>query len=251
MPFHPTEGDAVMKTKFWRGSWQGRLPDGDKYKRSRDVVRPTGGIVRGKFPSRKNGRMVQYEGLLELDAIYLFETLPTIVRYREQSLPINYIDGSKSRRYTPDFEVTLDTGEVLTVEVKPSAKLNETETGNKFKSIQNYYCLQNRQFVILTENELRREPRQSNARWIYHQAPRLPLSADAIEFAVHEIQHQLPAPISKVATLLEKRSVDPYSALIAGFLRCEVDVSISPETQLHINKENDDAWIFTTPELEV
>jgi hypothetical protein len=36
--------------------------------------------MRGKFPSRKNGRMVHHEGLLELDAIYLFEASPLIAK---------------------------------------------------------------------------------------------------------------------------------------------------------------------------
>jgi hypothetical protein len=62
--------------------------------------------------------MIHHEGLLELDAIYIFETSPRIVRYREQMPAIRYADGARLRRYTPDFEVVLDTGETITVEVK-------------------------------------------------------------------------------------------------------------------------------------
>jgi len=54
--------------------------------------------------------MVHHEGLLELDAIYLFETSPRVVRYREQPPTIHYADGAKLRRYTPDFELLLVTG---------------------------------------------------------------------------------------------------------------------------------------------
>ena len=94
-----------MSENIWEGRWQGRSPFGDVHTRARTVVRPSGGIVRGKFPSRKNGRMVHYEGLLELDAIYLFETSLRIVRYREQPHTYLYPDGEKLRRYTPDFEL--------------------------------------------------------------------------------------------------------------------------------------------------
>ena len=59
-----------MSANPWRGRWHGRTPAGDIHRRAREVISPSGGIVRGKFPSRKNGRMVHHEGLLELDAIY-------------------------------------------------------------------------------------------------------------------------------------------------------------------------------------
>lgn len=73
-----------MPIHRWQGRWNGRDPVGDSHQRARKVISPSGGIVRGKFPSRKNGRMIHHEGLLELDAIYLFETSPEIARYREQ-----------------------------------------------------------------------------------------------------------------------------------------------------------------------
>jgi hypothetical protein len=47
--------------------------------------------------------MVQHEGLLELDAIYLFETTHRVVRYREQPMTLHYPDGTRLRRYTLDL----------------------------------------------------------------------------------------------------------------------------------------------------
>ena len=63
-----------MATSLWTGHWRGRAPAGDTHRRSREVISPSGGIMRCKFPSRKNGRLVHCERLLELDAAYLFET---------------------------------------------------------------------------------------------------------------------------------------------------------------------------------
>lgn len=40
-----------MASNLWQGTWQGRSPAGDQHRRSREVVRPTGGIMRGKFPT--------------------------------------------------------------------------------------------------------------------------------------------------------------------------------------------------------
>jgi len=78
-----------MPANFWGGCWKGRVPVGDAHSRAREIISPSGGIVRGKFPSRKNSRMIHHEGLLELDAIYLFEASPNIVRYREQPTTIH------------------------------------------------------------------------------------------------------------------------------------------------------------------
>jgi len=116
-----------MPKNLWKGMWNGCRPVGDIHQRSREVISPSGGIVRGKFPSRKNGRMVHHEGLLELEAIYLFETSPRIVRYREQPITINYPDGARLRRYTPDFELVLTTGEIVLIEVKPIRSLQHDE----------------------------------------------------------------------------------------------------------------------------
>lgn len=239
----------MMLSNTWGGRWHGLSPAGDAHQRSRTIVRHTGGIVRGKFPSRKNGRMIHHEGLLELDAIYLFETSPRIARYREQMPPIRYADGARLRRYTPDFEVVLDTGEAVTIEVKAARSLADDEISHKIGCIQTYYRRRNQPFVVLTEEVLRREPRQSNLRWIYHQMPRVSPTVEAIRFALHDIRQELPASLRHLTTMLASRAVDPFSALVGGQLRCRLDVPVSLDTQVELTKEDDHAWIFTTPKL--
>ena len=54
----------------------------DTHYRSREVISPSGGIMRCKFPSRKNARLVHCEGLLELDAAYAFELHPGIAHHQ-------------------------------------------------------------------------------------------------------------------------------------------------------------------------
>ena len=62
-----------MATNLWSGHWNGRTPVGDDHRRARQVISPSGGIMRGKFPSRKNGRLVHHEGLLDEDFQQFFE----------------------------------------------------------------------------------------------------------------------------------------------------------------------------------
>lgn len=233
-----------MSSNLWQGRWQGRTPSGDSHRRAREVISPSGGIVRGKFPSRKNGRMVHHEGLLELGAIYLFETSPRIVRYREQPSTISYPDDAKLRRYTPDFELVLTTGEIVLIEVKPLRSLEDDEVRHKYDCVVAHLRRSAKPFVILTDDIIRREPHLSNLRWVYHKAARVPPSREAAKIAVQRYRHHFPLSIGTAATLLSECGVDPYSLLLAGQLRCSVGEPISPDTQITLATEADDGWFW-------
>lgn len=237
-----------MSSHQWQGTWQGKSPTGDMHHRSREVVRPTGGIVRGKFPSRKNGRMVHHEGLLELDAINLFEASPRIVRYREQPLQIRYPDGARLRRYTPDFELVLSTGEIVLIEVKPLRSLEDEEVRHKLDCVAAHLRRSAQIFVILTDACLRLEPRQSNLRWVYHQASRVPPTAEANRAAVRPHRHRFPLAIREAAGLLGASGLDPYSLLLAGQLTCELGQPLSLDTHVTLATEVDHGWFWITHE---
>lgn len=233
-----------MASNLWQGTWQGRSPAGDQHRRSREVVRPTGGIMRGKFPSRKNGRMVHHEGMLELDAIYLFEASPQIVRYREQPSTIRYPDGEKLRRYTPDFELLLITGEIVLVEIKPMRSLQDDEVRHKLDCVAAYLKSSGQTFVILTDDIIRQEPNLSNLRWVYQRAARVPPSADAGRIAAQRHRQQFPLPIGAAVALYAEGGTDPYSLLLAGWLRCTLSRPISSDTPVILATETDDGWFW-------
>jgi len=249
-----------MSKNLWQGAWCGRRPDGDVHKRARNVITPSGGIVRGKLPSRKNGRMVHHEGLLELEAIYLFEASPNIVRYREQPITLHYPDGAKLRRYTPDFELVLATGEIVLIEVKPVSSLQHAKVKHKLDCVAEHMCRSEKPFVILTDQVIRQEPRLSNLRWIYHRARRIPPSPDAMTVAINKIRHCFPMSLEKATALLRTTCIDPFSRfvevsdidpcslLLAGQLRCSLDQPISQETLIELNKEADNGWFCITQE---
>lgn len=237
-----------MSTNLWAGRWKGRSPLGDDHRRAREVISPSGGIVRGKFPSRKNGRMVHHEGLLELDAIYLFETSPRIVRYREQPASIHYPDGAKLRRYTPDFELQLASGAVILIEVKPARRLQDEEVRNKLACIDAYLRRSCRPFVILTDECISQEPRLSNLRWIYHRAARVPPTGDRARIALQSHREHFPTSFTAAATLLETHGVDPYSLLLAGLLCAPLEKTLSLETELELIEDPDHDWFFIAQE---
>ncbi|WP_408283113.1 TnsA endonuclease N-terminal domain-containing protein [Paraburkholderia aspalathi] len=102
---------------------------------ARQVVRPTGGIFRGRFPSRKSGRSVAFESLIERDALLLFEFSRGVASCREQPYSIRYTFEGRSRKYTPDFELSLASGAVLLIEVKPEDKALAPDEGRRLRRI--------------------------------------------------------------------------------------------------------------------
>lgn len=129
---------------------------GSHHTPARRVVRPTGGIFRGRFPSRKSGRTVAFESLIERDALLLFEFSRGVVSYREQPYSIYYTFEGKSRKYTPDFELTLTSGALLLVEVKPEEKALAPDEARRLRRIGEHFSELGVPFRVLTDTEIRR-----------------------------------------------------------------------------------------------
>lgn len=237
-----------MNTNLWSGLWQGRAPSGDAHRRARQVISPSGGIIRGKFPSRKNGRMVHHEGLLELEAAYLFEASPHVSRYREQPLTIHYPDGSRLRRYTPDFELLLTTGASVLVEVKPIRSLEDEEVRHKLDCVAAHFERASTAFMVLTDEKIRFEPRLSNLRWVYHHAGRVPPTQTSSDTAVAHCAGQLPMTIRQAGPMLALAGVNPCSLLMSGHLRCPLHTPVSETTLITLAKEADDGWFWIAQE---
>ncbi|WP_425127631.1 Tn7 transposase TnsA N-terminal domain-containing protein [Burkholderia arboris] len=122
---------------------------------ARHVVRPTGGNFRGRFPSLKSGRSVAFESLIERDALLLFEFSRGIVSYREQPYSIYYSFNGRSRRYTPDFELTLASGAVLLIEVKPEERARAPDEDKRLRRITDHFAEFSVPFRVLTDTQIR------------------------------------------------------------------------------------------------
>lgn len=134
--------------------------------RAREPIGRSFGLIRGKFPSRKVGRMIHWESQIERDAVYLFEFSSGVTSYREQPLTTYYTLDGKTRRYTPDFELTLSTGEVVMIEVKPEEKLRDPDERRRLKRIQEHFASNGQSFRILTDREIRQLELLENLRML-------------------------------------------------------------------------------------
>jgi hypothetical protein len=122
---------------------------------SRKVVTRSGRGFRGYFPSKKLNRLVEFESILERDAIRIFENANEVIQYREQPTIIYYYIDDVQKKYYPDFELVLDSGQIAHIEVKPSDKLANAEIAQKYHAIDQHYSSRSEYFVILTEHQIR------------------------------------------------------------------------------------------------
>lgn len=134
---------------------------------ARQVITRSGSIVRCRFPSCKAGRMIACEQLLERDALYLFEFSPQVLAIREQPFKFFYADGTRTRRYTPDFALTLSDHSELVVEVKPKKSLANPEIQAKLAAISDAMVRQGHRFLVLPGDVIRAEPRLSNLKLLF------------------------------------------------------------------------------------
>jgi hypothetical protein len=118
----------------------------------------------GKFPSFRLNRTIWFESLLERDFLYLLEYDHLDVEYFEsQPCRIHYRREGRKRRYTPDFLVVRKGGRQI-VEVKPEEKALEERNREIFRIAAAACARQGYEFRVVTDAEIRIEPRLENVK---------------------------------------------------------------------------------------
>lgn len=117
----------------------------------------------GKFPSLKLNRMVGYQSLIERDFIYLLDFDAAVTTYAEQPLFLYYMDGSKQRRYTPDFSFSYNNQTYL-IECKHHAFTQPEENQVKWAAAKQWCHENGAKFIVVTEVEIRGGHRLENVK---------------------------------------------------------------------------------------
>lgn len=135
-------------------------------------IPPNRRSLTGAVASRKNDRMVASESSLERDLLVLLDFDPTVERYEEQPVRIEYRDaGGRKHTYTPDILVhyhqEIAPLPPLLYEVKYRQDLfnNWKEIKPKIRAGRAYARDQGWRFKIITEHEIR-TPFLENARFL-------------------------------------------------------------------------------------
>jgi len=190
------------------------------------------------------GRVIEWESMLERDAILLFEFSRGVASYREQPELIEYELEGEIHRYFPDFEVILNSGEIIHFEVKPASKLKSLELIKKLSAIKLHYERMGRDFRILSSDQIQKYPRQSNLMYL-------------TKFQFHDgdyscIQSKVcraieADPNSTICSLAKKCGLVNMFVLISrGFIKLDIDIDLHSENnQVRLVTEDDhDSILF-------
>ncbi len=200
------------------------------------AARPRYGSATGWYDSLKMGVSMPFESLLECHLFLRLDIDPKIVAFAAQPETFEWTDARGPRRYTPDARATLRSGAALYIQAKRRAKLIEDpDFDGRLPEIESQCRMRHASHTIWTEDEIRREPRLSNARRL----------RAAVAFLNDEDRDlilkvcaalALPAPLSEVLNALgnEKKFLNTLLALVAlGELRLDLDAVIDANCLIH------------------
>jgi hypothetical protein len=125
--------------------------------------------VIGKFPSIKMGKMVWWESQIERDHLYLVEFDTDVLSYEEQPLKIRYYIDGEAHIYTPDLRV-VRTFKKQIVEVKDWESAQKDEYIELFRRVAPICQREGYEFVVVTDRDIRIQPRLNNIKLIYKYA---------------------------------------------------------------------------------
>lgn len=113
--------------------------------------------------------VVWWESQLERDYLYLLEIDPNVLAYQEQPFTLAYESPDKRKKYTPDFFVERYSSKQV-VEIKPANKVEDFRNSRRFSQVIKFCSVNSLEFLILTEDLIRIQPRLSNIKLLYKYA---------------------------------------------------------------------------------
>ncbi|MDF2864673.1 MAG: hypothetical protein K0S02_4945 [Achromobacter mucicolens] len=205
---------------------------------SRRVITRSGRHFRGRYPSAKLGRMVEFESLIERDVILLLEFSGGVSFYQEQPTRLLYSDGETVRDYFPDFEVHLRTGCRIHIEAKPLAKLGLPSVAGKLNSIAEHYAAHREEyFQVVTDAIARREPLHTNLRALSALRAKA-TGPNYVECPAHPVR----ASWNALETVLGRQGL--MQLVARGHLVCDLSQPLEGELVVQTVKEADDDSLY-------
>jgi hypothetical protein len=113
---------------------------------------------RGVHNSLKCVAPINYRSGWELKYALYLDANPNVVSYRYEPYHVDYVSNyrtGKKRKYYPDFEIRMDDGSLVLVEIKPKKKLTLLTNIKKFAAASAMCVLNGMTFRIVTEVDLK------------------------------------------------------------------------------------------------
>lgn len=150
----------------------------------------------GYFPSQKPASLIPYESVLERDQLFLAEVDPSVTEIRTQPFALDLELGDRIVRHYPDL-LLAGADEQAVTEVKAAEKAEKPHYQALFEAARDKVNRYGYEYLVMTEREIRRQPRLNNCKFIFKHSFLSP-SADMIA-AVDNRLRSGPMPIRGVA----------------------------------------------------
>ena len=134
--------------------------------RSRKVVSRSSARPKGKYPSWKMRRMVQWESENELNAFRLLDCDPDVTRFHEQPCEVVYVLDGQARSHYPDILVERN-GRNELWEVKRESEAEEQKIAARTALLVQGLPLWGYTYRVVLANDLAMQPRLANARFLF------------------------------------------------------------------------------------
>jgi hypothetical protein len=130
--------------------------------RSRKIVSRSSARPKGKYPSWKMKRLVQWESENELNAFRLLDCDSDVTRFHEQPCEVIYILDGQARSHYPDILVVKN-GRKELWEVKSESEAEEHEIAARTALLAQGLPLWGYTYRVALSKDLAAQPRQGNA----------------------------------------------------------------------------------------
>lgn len=211
--------------------------------RVREPITRSRGKVRGQFPSTKMGRMIAWESQLERRACYLFEFCKAVEAFREQPIRLHIPFNDIIKRYTPDFELILQTGEIWYVEIKPASKLLDLSLLAFYQAASKELANKGYAFVIITDQELNHPIRERNLVRLRRYQD-IPLSKALINQAIYWLSQKIDCNLAELIHYTDSYQ-QAYSLLAQGYLFFNLEQPLTDHTPIYIKENTHENSLFT------
>lgn len=208
----------------------------------RKVVTRSSCHFRGYFPSLKNGHPVAWESQLEGGLFRLLELSPFVLRYEAQPSRERIPMGNTFVDYVPDLRVFLENGSEWWIEVKPARKLSVLSVKQKLSAASIHFPATNRNFSVITEELIWREPLATNLQTIlYHRRGPLLSLADHAEVSFELNKHK-PQVFHEVVSLFGR--MEAWRLLGLCVIGVDLEEPLVEESQVFLSGGHRHANIF-------
>lgn len=110
--------------------------------------------IRAAVPSTKGKRSIDCESGLESKFALYAEISPVVVDWFCQPFKIQLAQADSITTYTPDFKLTLRSGAIVIIEVKPLSRCLESSTLTKLRAAHHYFGEIGWEYKVFTDHDM-------------------------------------------------------------------------------------------------